>query len=515
MGQRFPFSVWGLASPEGRSADRGTLGPRRVWARVLVRLLFLFPACLTGCGRPHVATGDELARFNAAGPSPDAVHPDQLPKGIELGGPYRVVPGDVLELRLKAGAEPPQSAEPTGSVQGKSSAPGGPIPAKVRPSQYRVAAGDVIEFQMPAVLRGIGEEVGEKVTSYACRVTETGSIWLPVVGEIAVAGKPIVDIEAAVVAAYFPKLVKNRPSVIARVTERETALTQVVGATGPSGGRDPLAEAFLCRVTDAGAIRLPVVGQIPVAGKALAEIEDAVAAAYCPRYVTSLPTVTARVAEYRMATVLVVGGVAAPGRYELRSDEMSLAGLLMKAGGIGLSRTMTGSATSGARRIRIRHAGQPHDAKPLEVPVRDRNVPVASVALRDGDTVEVESFDDPLFTVTGLVMSPGVHPYSPSATYTLLQALAMCGGIDEAAGPRYATVYRQNGDGKRIVAEFGIGGKTMIGACDVIIKPGDVICLHPNFRTRWNKFWATILHFGAGVYATYPIAPGANSSPAP
>jgi len=108
-------------------------------------------------------------------------------------------------------------------------------------------------------------------------------------------------------------------------------------------------------------------------------------------------------------------------------------------------------------------------------------------------------------------MNPGVHPYPPTARYSLQQALAMSGGIDVQAGPRYAMVYRQDVDGRTLAAEFKIGGRTMIEASDVLIKPGDVICLEHSIRTRWNKFWATVLHFGAGAYATVPITMGSST----
>lgn len=477
------------------------------WARALAGALLLLPAGVLGCARPRVAAGAHLARFNAAGPIVPAINLGELPEAKTVATPYRVVAGDVLEFRLKAAQDTPEVAvQPPSRPDGGRDREESPPPTK-RVDLYRVRPGDVLDLAMPSVLRGIGEN-GGGAASYACRVSEGGNIWLPVVGEMSVAGKTLLEIETAVIAAYFPKYVKNRPSVIARVSERGASVLSVVSAAaGPASARDPFADSVLCRVTDEGTVRLPVIGSVPVAGKSVAEIEAAVAAAYWPKHLSSPPTVFVRVADYRTATVYATGAIGSPGRYELRSNELELAVLLAKAGGIGVGRTASGGGAGGAKVIRIRHAGQPRDAKPLEVPVRDRNIPIANVVLQDGDTVEVEHFDDPLFTVTGLVLSPGVHPYPPSARYTLQQALAMSGGIDTQAGPRYATIYRQDGDGKTIAAEFRIGGRTMVDASEVIIKPGDVICLEHSFRTRWNKFWATVLHFGAGAYATVPITP--------
>ncbi|HPD13655.1 MAG TPA: polysaccharide biosynthesis/export family protein [Planctomycetota bacterium] len=475
------------------------------WASLLAMALLLLSAGLAGCARPLVATGEQLARFNAAGPTVPAISPGELPEAKPLASPYRVVAGDVLEFRLKITQDAPESAAQPPPRQESDAGRNDSQAAARRPDLYRVCPGDVLDLAMPSVLRGIGE-AGDRAASYACRVSQEGSIWLPVVGEMPVAGKTLLEIETAVTAAYFPKYVKNRPAVIARVSERGTSVLSVVStAAGPAAARDPFADSILCRVTDEGMVRLPLAGSVPVAGKSVAEIEAAVAAAYYPKHLSSPPSVLARVADYRVATVYAIGAIGSPGRYELRSNELELAVLLAKAGGIGVGRTASGVGAGGAKVIRIRHAGQPREAKPLEVPVRDRNIPIANVALQDGDTVEVEHFDDPLFTVTGLVMSPGVHPYPPGAKYTLQQVLAMSGGIDTQAGPRYATIYRQDGNGKTIAAEFRIGGRTMVDASEVIVKPGDVICLEHSFRTRWNKFWATVLHFGAGAYATVPI----------
>jgi len=484
--------------------------------RNLKSAIALLAICLGGCRligyglKPAVqgTTGEALARFNAAGPIVPAIPPDKFPAPRPLAFPYRLVAGDVLEVRIRVGQDAAEWVAQQPDERGRG---GAEARTPDRLAMYRVRSGDVLDFVMPAVLRGVGESV-EGAASYACRVGESGGVWLPVIGELAVGGKTLLEVEAAVVAAYFPKYVKSRPSVVARVSERGTSLlSAVAGAAGVPGVRDPFAEAFLCRVSDAGAIRLPLIGEVAVAGKAVAEIEAAVAAAYHPKYVASPPTVVAKVADYHTAVVYAIGAVGSPGRHELRSNEMELAVLLAKAGGIGVSTRASGGAAGGAKIIRIRHAGQARDAKPLEVPVRDRNIPVANVALQDGDIVEVEHYDDPLFTVTGLVMNPGVHPYPPTARYSLQQALAMSGGIDVQAGPRYAMVYRQDVDGKVAAGEFKIGGRTMIEASDVLIKPGDVICLEHSIRTRWNKFWATVLHFGAGAYATVPITMGSST----
>jgi protein involved in polysaccharide export with SLBB domain len=91
---------------------------------------------------------------------------------------------------------------------------------------------------------------------------------------------------------------------------------------------------LICRVSEMGTINLPLVGKIELAGKTLAQTESAVIDAYYPEHAVIRPSVFARVLEYKMAKISISGAVQHPGIYSLRSDEMSLLTLLMKAGGI-------------------------------------------------------------------------------------------------------------------------------------------------------------------------------------
>jgi len=65
------------------------------------------------------------------------------------------------------------------------------------------------------------------------------------------------------------------------------------------------------------------------------------------------------------------------------------------------------------------------------------------VAIKDGDTIEVERLDPVTFSVTGLVQKPGAFPYLPGRKVNLMQALAEAGGLNDKADPQFAKVYRQ------------------------------------------------------------------------
>jgi protein involved in polysaccharide export with SLBB domain len=106
---------------------------------------------------------------------------------------------------------------------------------------------------------------------------------------------------------------------------------------------------YISRVNENGDITLPIVGDIKAAGRTLSQIESDIINAYYPKHVVTLPSVFARVLEYRTARVSITGAVRTPGIYYLRSDQMSLVALIMEAGGI---------IDQGAASIRIIHSDQ-------------------------------------------------------------------------------------------------------------------------------------------------------------
>ena len=254
-------------------------------------------------------------------------------------------------------------------------------------------------------------------------------------------------------------------------------------------------EPYLIRINGVGEIILPMVGKVKVGGKTLGEIEEAIAQAYCPRYLTSRPSVVAVVASYRTASVAVIGGVKAPGVYELRSNEMSLVALLMKAGGF---------ATQGASAVHIRRQGGAN-SDPVLLPVKDMNIPFEDVALVGGETVEVRQIDRAIFTVIGLVNSPGAFPYSPDIEYTLFQAIGYAGGVDALAGPKYATIYRRDAAGKIVSAVFEFVGEKLTRGASIKIRPGDMIVIESTLQTDIRQALASV--FRVTVGATYNINP--------
>lgn len=153
-------------------------------------ILYLF--LLAGCGGP-VSSVEQLKEFQEAGPfTSDTEMNGSIPVNFHLG-PYRVIPGDVLELQM--------------------------------PAVLRVLSSEFTEWLKPTYGR-------KDYEPYLVRVSDAGTITLPIVGEIPAAGHTLSEIEASIIDAYYPKYVVNPPMVICEVVKYQRENERVFTVLG-------------------------------------------------------------------------------------------------------------------------------------------------------------------------------------------------------------------------------------------------------------------------------------------
>jgi protein involved in polysaccharide export with SLBB domain len=300
------------------------------------------------------------------------------------------------------------------------------------------------------------------------------------------------------------------------------ATVRSVSADLAETGRIDRIETFLSRVNDKGDIALPIVGELPIKGLTLPEIESSIQQLYYPRYVVSPPVVVTQIEEYHKPQVTITGAVVKSGRYALRRDQMTLVTALMEAGGI---------LETGAAVIRIHPAGQdilgndsPSDSNPIRLvptvspeepntpqdnnililPVKGLNIPFADVLLNEGDTIEVEGIGNHVFTIVGLVNKQGTYPYPPGMSYHLPEAIAFAGGLNDTADPRFARIYRPTPDGRVLDVLIPIRpGAEFAAAMTLLIRPGDVVAVDQTPRTRRNLALSELFSLRTSVGVTY------------
>ncbi len=134
--------------------------------------------------------------------------------------------------------------------------------AKLKTGPYRVVAGDVLEFTMPALLQAVTAKEAQAAQTrsegsypYFCRVRDGGEIVLPAIGSMNVAGLSLSQIEEAVTQAYAGYVVLE-PSVFVRVSEFKTSKVYITGAVEEPGVYTLQADQMTlsCLLTEAGGI---------------------------------------------------------------------------------------------------------------------------------------------------------------------------------------------------------------------------------------------------------------------
>jgi protein involved in polysaccharide export with SLBB domain len=509
--------------------------------------------CVGGChDRVQLPSPERVAEFENAGPSSLAVDTDRLVRARMQTGPYRANFGDVLGLELPIALYP----------------------------------------DVPAA----GQTAGGRVT-HTSRTSDEGMITLPDGRQIHVVEKTVGEIESLIVDAYYPALVKTRPSVYVRVLEYRTYRLQIVGAVTTPGvhqlRHDQMSLVSLLMeaggITDTGAARIRIeraekmqaksVRQAVARFSSMSEPADPAANSSSNSNVirrsvlmgtqggTGLqfdpegPLVTTgwlRVSKDDTPIVDVwldiMNDPQRSAALESTADHVTpeiiseLHGRLRhlgqflesRAGGAGQFATDTAlpsgwyrisggryAALAVSQETRARssdHWGQgtlvgfagqdgtltsealareEADAT-LIMPVRGLNIPFADVALREGDTVYVERIKAQWISVLGLVNSPGNFPYPPDSEYRLADALALAGGLDQVAEPRYVCVYRLRADGEVVGATFQLvdtkNQETLTRQLALKVKPGDVVSVERTPRTRSNVFLDRVIRITLGLY---------------
>jgi len=197
------------------------------------------------------------------------------------------------------------------------------------------------------------------------------------------------------------------------------------------------------RISDKGAISVPLIGEVKVSGLGQQEAASQIARRLKDGKYLRNPQVTVAVTTLRSRQVSVLGLVARPGRYALDDTSSNLTDVIAAAGGI---------AAGGSEEVTVMRGG-----KPMKVQLLAK-----SFALQNGDTVQVDRA--PVFYIYGEVARAGAYRLEPNMT--VMQAIAAGGGITPRGSDRRLKLRRPGADGK--VAESDASLRDMVQADDVI-----------------------------------------------
>ncbi len=226
-----------------------------------------------------------------------------------------------------------------------------------------------------------------------------------------------------------------------------------------------------------GTFTFPLVGRVQAGGLTLRQFEAELTRLLDDGFLKS-PQVTVAVEEYRSQRIFVVGQVRDPGTYPLTGgmtliEALASAGsttatasheaLIVKASAAGSAAGSRGAADDTVGPVL---PGDADDANVITVDIEalQSGRAAQNVALHDGDTIFVPRAET--IFVYGEVTSPGEYPVRRATT--ILQALAVAGGVTQFGATNRIRVIRVEGDQQR---EIRVGLDDTVQAGDTIVVP--------------------------------------------
>jgi len=212
-----------------------------------------------------------------------------------------------------------------------------------------------------------------------------------------------------------------------------------------------------------GSINYPLIGDLRVAGKTVAEIDGEVTRILGKDYLVD-PQVSVDVREYQSQWVTIIGEVRTPGKYVLKRN-MRVIDVLAEAGGA--------SKEAGSQILITR---QSEDGAPRQIVVdRDRllsqNNQDSNVLLQHGDILAVGEKE--VFYIRGEVTKPGA--YLLESGMTVLKAISLAGGFTQFANRKQVDVLRAGGSGVQSKSTVNVKAIEDGKKEDLPIRPNDTI----------------------------------------
>lgn len=226
------------------------------------------------------------------------------------------------------------------------------------------------------------------------------------------------------------------------------------------------------RVATDGKVSFPLIGSVESKGKTAKELEQTIAELLEKDYLVN-PQVSVFIREYAKFSIL--GQIKSPGAYQLKSG-LKVMDAIALAGGF------TDKANVEDVKL-VRDSGGNKETIAVNTKnISEQNSAGANPVLKPGDLVIVGGLTDEgssFIVVLGQVKKPGRYPYIKDMT--VLEAIALAGGLTDTAASNSTRVIREKGDKKETipvnVASLLRGGSKK----DVILEAEDKVIVPESF----------------------------------
>jgi polysaccharide export outer membrane protein len=226
------------------------------------------------------------------------------------------------------------------------------------------------------------------------------------------------------------------------------------------------------RVSEAGNIILPLIGDVPVNGLTAAEVKIRLKALLESKYIQRA-SVSVQVREFRSRPISVIGAVSRPGPLAF-SGRLTLMEALTAAGGL---------AASHGNFIYIFRRAENGLSDQLSVLVEDlmaRAAPRANIPIFANDLINVPATAKVTIFFIGEVQSAGALSFQSTERITLLSAISRAGGLSDRASKKIL-IRRDSAAAEPV--EMVVSYKEIVSGKvpDPILQAGDIVVVKRSF----------------------------------
>jgi polysaccharide export outer membrane protein len=387
-------------------------------------------------------------------------------------------------------------------------------PARLRPlqlaslgspvsSEIRIHSGDMLDVTVSDLT---GENVYYPIPT---RVLDDGTVRLPMVGTVALAGMSIPSAEQAIFAAYSSQGLLKKPQVTVILRDTRKIRVYVLGAVNKPGLYDLNATEgdLLCALVSAGGLT-PEAGTIVEVRRRLApgftppvprKDRNIVQAVHQrPSTQESMPVVSQASAWQRNYNLYAQ---ASSSPYHSNGEDEPILAPAQKM-------------PSGVLRPYATPEPALMDAPIQPIPVStnsqivrldltselDKQRLTQGFRLENGDTISIDDRKVKPIYVVGMVGKPGEYPLPVDRDLRVLEAIGLAGGTDHNSLPDKALVIRQRPDGSGVVAvRIDLNQAKKDSSQNIRLMAGDTVSVEETAMSFTRGLLRGAVRFGVGA----------------
>jgi len=247
------------------------------------------------------------------------------------------------------------------------------------------------------------------------------------------------------------------------------------------------------RLDNQGQISIPLAGTIHLQSLTLSEAAAAIKAKLESAQVLKAPHVAVNIDEYSTQKIVVLGAVAAPGRFSVMGQR-KLMDVLAMAGG---------ETTLAGGEIVIHRSQNPPDVTDTVHYNHDTtDAAVLNVEINPGDTVLVKKAG--IVYVLGSVFRPGGYPMQEAGQLNIDQALALAEGTLPEAKVKKILIIRKQPNGSLVTMVVDYKMLNSGESYPLQLKPQDIVYV-PLSHWKYSLLHATQVAAGVATAAIYRV----------